>query len=726
MTLTVGNDCVAYHSETSVVCRDIANGDERWRVTLTEKGWEKNETPSLIIYKDTLVYSGGTQNIQGFALADGRELWRDTVMEGCRYVGRNLFVIDDTVWTAEVNSGRTKDVLIKGRHYRTGATVSEFKSDEKPYIFPHHRCYPDKATCNYLLTGRTGIEFVDLKNQHVINHHWVRGECLSGIVPANGLVYSAPVPCACYTEAKMIGYTALSAVSAESLKPARIPPRLEKGPAFGQFQSTDQHAGEAWPTYRHDVRRSGSASTSLAGTMTQEWRSTLGGKLSAPVVAEGKVFVSAIDDHKLHALDMETGDMVWHRDLGGRVDSPPAIVDGLAIFGCRDGYLYALRASDGELAWRLRAGPHELFMVDDGRLESAWPLHGSVTAVRGAVYCVAGRSAFLDGGLILLKVDPATGKVLAEERYDHRDPETSENLQNRIQGPSYLWGMSMMTGLPDIFSADEENIYMRSLRLDPETLAPNVKDVMLPREQDKDAAHLYSFIGFLDDEWMARTFWIYGRAAPQGGGAWRVAPRTVPAGKILVFNDDTIYGFGYLPEHYAWQHTYDYHLFATPKNLPPLKKEDYPDTIPGALRYDKYRPVIKWSEPQPFLVRGMVLAGDTLIAAGPPELKNDPAAGRAAWLGKKGGVVAAYDTSGGKPMGIMPLESPPVFDGMAAAYGKVFVAQMDGSVLCLTGAKQPAEISVPDCMREIWPRMLDELQIHRAIRDPERITAMAE
>ena len=34
------------------------------------------------------------------------------------------------------------------------------------------------------------------------------------------------------------------------------------------------------------------------------------------------------------------------------------------------------------------------------------------------------------------------------------------------------------------------------------------------------------------------------------------------------------------------------------------------------------------------------------------------------------------------------LESPPVFDGMAAAGGKLYLATMSGKLLCFSGAQQ--------------------------------------
>ena len=75
---------------------------------------------------------------------------------------------------------------------------------------------------------------MDVAASHWTCHHWVRGACLYGIMPANGLIYNPPHPCACYLDAKLFGFNAL-APDTPHWKPTRDVPdagRLEKGPAF--------------------------------------------------------------------------------------------------------------------------------------------------------------------------------------------------------------------------------------------------------------------------------------------------------------------------------------------------------------------------------------------------------------------------------------------------------------------------------------------------------------
>ena len=96
----------------------------------------------------------------------------------------------------------------------------------------HHRCYQDKATLNYILAGRTGVEFIDLKTGEITPHNWVRGSCKFGILPSYGLLYTPPDQCGCYIESRLTGFHALAPKrSSESDAPqtkAR-PPRERTG-----------------------------------------------------------------------------------------------------------------------------------------------------------------------------------------------------------------------------------------------------------------------------------------------------------------------------------------------------------------------------------------------------------------------------------------------------------------------------------------------------------------
>ena len=80
----------------------------------------------------------------------------------------------------------------------------------------------------------------------------------------------------------------------------------------------------------------------------------------------------------------------------------------------------------------------------------------------------------------------------------------------------------------------------------------------------------------------------------------------------------------------------------------------------------------------------MVLAGDTLFMAGPPDIfaTGAPAS---VFTDDKESVLYVASASDGKALARYELDSSPVFDGMAAAYGRLYMATEDSRVLCLTG-----------------------------------------
>jgi outer membrane protein assembly factor BamB len=431
------------------------------------------------------------------------------------------------------------------------------------------------------------------------------------------------------------------------------------------------------------------------------WRTALGGKLSSPVVAGGTLLVASVDTHTVHALDAASGEQQWSYTAGGRVDSPPTVDRGRVLFGSADGYVYCLRAADGQLIWRFRAAPAERRMTSFEQVESLWPVSGSVLVQDGIVYCIAGRSMFLDGGLHLIKLDPRTGELLHEKVLDEQDPYGEGDLQK------YVEVRNMPVGLPDVLSSDGRRLYMRSQVMDlqgnrqRETLVQaKGRDPARAAVQKGPEAHLFSPTGFLDDTWWHRSYWVFGRSFAEGAGGWPQAGKVAPAGRILAVDDSAVYGFGRRPTYYRWRTPLEYHLFATPK-VPEIVRDPIGREIRrgGKVRRRMVpHPQYRWSRPVPMLVRAMVKADNKLFIAGPPDVVDeevafdrvgDPeldkrlAAQDAAMLGKRGALLWAVSSEDGKKLSELKLESLPAFDGLIAAGGQLFLVTENGEVVCL-------------------------------------------
>ena len=189
-------------------------------------------------------------------------------------------VIGGLVWSA----GMRSQAFI-GKDIHTGEVKSEFSPPKMKWFHP--RCYRSKATSRFMLASRTGIEVVDIENETVDVNHWTRGSCLYGIMPANGLIYTGPHPCACLLETKTSGFNAMAPAHGEGDAPRETPDsrRLQKGPAYGDVAGENGNTEPAWPMYRHDPARSGYSPTSVPANLKKLWEAKPGGKLTSLVSA---------------------------------------------------------------------------------------------------------------------------------------------------------------------------------------------------------------------------------------------------------------------------------------------------------------------------------------------------------------------------------------------------------------------------------------------------------
>ncbi len=323
-----------------------------------------------------------------------------------------------------------------------------------------------------------------------------------------------------------------------------------------------------WPTYRHDQNRSGNSTTPVDAKLGPKWTTDLGGRLTPPVIAGGTVYVSQVDAHTLHALDENTGDAKWTFTAGARIDSPPTIYRDRVVFGSTDGWVYCL-TTDGQLVWRYRAAPLERRTMAYEQLESLWPVHGSALVRDDMVYCVAGRSIFLDGGLRLVRLDLKTGNKLSETIMDETNPDTGNNIQEKLQI------LQMPVGLPDILSCDGKHIFMKSQKFDMEgnrlEIGPNSGDFAAQASKQRgDDAHIFAPMGFLDDTWFHRSYWVHGQSFAGGHGGYYQAGRFAPSGRILVRGNGYVYGYGRKPEYLRWTTTLEHQLFAAEPNPPEI------------------------------------------------------------------------------------------------------------------------------------------------------------
>jgi outer membrane protein assembly factor BamB len=741
-SLAVDVKHVVFHDGQKLVCIDRRNGAVLWESepAPTALPVETSTGPRVLIYENVVLFAGNDGKMSGWSAEDGKKLWEQKHRPSGHQSLKDLFVVEGLAWTGSI-AGNTLDGAFAGYDPFTGNVVKEFPADVEVHWF-HHRCYPSKAAGRYLLTARNGTEFVDLTAQHWKPHHWVRGGCIYGVMPCNGMTYAPMNSCGCQLEAKLTGFNALAP------GPVPLPPqtslsaeaRLERGPAYGKADGPSASPAD-WPTYRHDIGRSGTASATIFTSLKQAWQTKLGGRLSAPTIAAGKLFVASIDTHTLHALDAQTGRRLWSYTTGGRIDSPPTYDKGLVLFGSADGCVYALLAGDGVLAWRFRGAPLDRRMMAWEQLESAWPVHGSVLVHNGVLYCTAGRNMYIDGGIRFLRLEPSTGRLLGEEVMNDKDPQTGEDMQ--LAYLKKTQGNNMPVAHSDILSCDGRHIWMRSQKItfEGKRLEIGLKNVT---EQDPEDFHIFCQNGFLDDTYFFRSYWTFGRRVSGGYGGWFRAGRLVPSGRILCFDEGRVYGYGRKPEYMVNSSVLEYQIFAadkvvTQQSIERLDKAEQAinarssqknaDSSDWRLRYffpakDLTAVNFQWTLDHPALIASaLTVAGDTLFIAGPPDLLDERQAfycpddpqvqaklkrQAEALEGRAGGQLWVLTKTDGKLANRYVLDTIPVFDGMAAAGGSLYMATVDGRVICLAETGGTALKKVGDePVRVAWEKSED-------------------
>lgn len=698
-------DKLFFHSIQGIGCLNRKTGEQLWlikRKTFAKRySWS---TSTLVATKDVVLLADGIINesistanddliwgvhgwdIEGFSknnktltiaysTDDGKELWSKPNGYGY-HSPSDVFVVNDIVWLGPFSKGK-KDGVKKGFDLKTGVVKKSIKFSGARVGMAHMRCHRFKASEKYIFAGRDGIEVIDLEKGWVRNNSWIRGMCQYGIMPANGLMYVPPDPCACHSKAKVQGFNAMSSYRVPSFgKPVIEDGRLKKGDAYGQKHKPDTQNLESWPMYRHDNFRSGAIKSKVTKKVILKWKANIGNivskkRLTQPIVVNDKVYVAAIDQHTLYALESSTGNKLWNFTAGGRIDSSPSYYKGFIMFGSADGCVYCLDSGSGKLVWRFNAAPEERYISVYGQIESAWPVHGSVLVQSNEVYFTAGRSSYVDGGIYFYRLNPFTGEMLAVNNITQIDPVTEKQKgpnEARFDSPGVL---------SDVLSGDGASIFLKHIRLD-----------KTGKEQPGTEPHLFSSGGFLGEEWFVRSYWIFGKTMQSGWKFWADSTKQFPTGRILSIDGNRVYGYG-RKEVAGGKvgHKADYyHLFSSSIHFGRNKPESGspPHDVGSGKKY-------LWSKDVRFIVRAFVVTTDYLIAAGVPDVgkkrldilayKNEIEM-KDALDGKKGIMLRLYSKTGGSMLAEYNLSAMPVFDGMSVANGKIFVALKNGTLEC--------------------------------------------
>jgi outer membrane protein assembly factor BamB len=225
-------------------------------------------------------------------------------------------------------------------------------------------------------------------------------------------------------------------------------------------------AAADWPTYRHDVARSGITVENLSWPLKSSWafrarvapQPAWGDPKPVPieeilelrrvhfddvfqvVAADGAVCFGSSGDNKVYCLDAATGRIRWTRITGGPVRLAPTLYDGRVYVASDDGWAYCWKAADGSDLWKFRAAPEDRRVLGHGRMISLWPSRTGVLVDGGVAYVGAGF--FPAEGVFLYALNAADGRVL------WRNDATGEKPQSRVTPQGYLLASPAMLYAP--------------------------------------------------------------------------------------------------------------------------------------------------------------------------------------------------------------------------------------------------------------------------------------
>lgn len=559
-----------------------------------------------------------------------------------------------------------KERMITEAHSREGLSLAVYKLDDfsKPaevfkanYVgdrgFGH--CYPPVLTDRYYINGQ--LNFTDLQTHKQVSNQITRGACNTarpGYIPAYGMIYTFPKHCLCFP---MLDGNVCLAPGYKDAPPESS--ALLKGPAWPATPISADYSRD-WPTFRHDACRSSGTDVAVAAKLGTVWTAEIdgpdyaqppatdwqdnpwtAGALTAPTVANGLVYVAQCDGHRLVALDEKTGQQKWQFVAEGRIDGPPTLHQGMCLFGCRNGWVYNLRAADGALIWELRIAPYDRRIFNYGQLESPWAVAGSVLVVDGLAYASAGIHPNADGGIRVVCFEPPTGRIVWQSKFDDLGyatpwPAPYQPGEDRDPWRSTFVVEYRYCGLP---VKDGESVAVSRCLFDLKTGKANL-------QKTNGFYHIKE-----TDVYMPRTAWRYGNerqlspvAACRGASLFSLEP----AGGRL-FRVDFEKGKAFDTD---WVRV----------------SEDDQKTGWTRATGKIFKLGAKWAtggdDPKQAAARAMLVAGGNLFTVTPK------------------GVLTVHSADDGTKLAEKKLGEI-VWDGLAAANGRLYVSTAEGKVMCL-------------------------------------------
>jgi len=673
ISLAVDGNRLVYQANKQLICVDRTTGKELWK-TPVQTSWLKRSnraagSNATIVMKDKIVYRAESDGLKAYALEDGRLLWKSKGGVPFGYLSSpDLFIANGAVW---VQNNHT------GFDFLSGEAVQK-RGDSRNGPMGHDRCHRNKATERFIIESKSGgNDFSFLGSEDSLSHPWVRNTCSMGCMPCNGLLYSTAHACGCVNETVLNGVWALTGQRDLKLKTGSLQNPLVKGAAYKDITLSPQ-LSNSWFTYRGNNSRSGFAQTRIPSELKPLWETKLPSAPTQATIVDGRLYIASVDAHTVYSIDGSNGKILWSYTAGGRIDTPPTYHKGLLLFGSRDGWVYCLRASDGELAWQFRAAPsREHLACAFNQIESLWPVNGSVLLLNDVAYFTAGRSTFLDGGIIMYGLDPVTGEKLHERVLSGPYEQGGEPIKFEDKHTAIYGNKN------EILVTDGKLIYLSHWAF--------TSDLTQIEDVEKHEDHLMTGSFMLDDAKHHRSYWTMSRIVPSDR---RVPQVAIPDGDLIVMDGRRVFGTRALQTG-SNSKSLDprekgFTLFSMTAFEKTMKTETGKESTKrkkNKSRILRYAPVSKYEYRENWMTgihvnaEAMLMDDDNLFLAGTPNAfpEDDIFKGVE---GRMGGLLIVVSKEDGAELARYALKDVPSWDGMSAEDGKLFISLKNGSVIC--------------------------------------------
>ncbi len=618
---------------TETTCLDIRTGKVIWRRDLPGQ---------IVSCHDGILTTGGGGGIHAINAETGEPKWHYEYTAPYHHaqgtwLSNNLFIKDLVwVWESGHKSGMNPLYWV-GLDAKTGSVRHRFVGNTHP------RCTAEAATANHIFYGSAEILDVNRGTNHPFR--FVRQACVNSVVPANGMLYSAPVRCVCFPMIRgFMGFRSNKALTANSFKTPKK--RLITGSAR---PAESKPVVDDWPMYRRDHYRSGATTTKLPDQLKPLWETSvvqIGAAapdeawvhaelpiVTQPVTVGRMAYVAVPTAHRVAAYSVQDGKLAWSFHAGGVIDTPPTVSHGLCLFGSADGWVYALNRTTGELVWRRFTSPVDRRIPTYNQMASEWPVTGGILPFGEHIFVCTGRHPLIEKGITITALVPASGEVVWTKQV------TEEGLGYTNPPGAFRWG----TG-----TDAERKAFGKQMPFGSTALAQ-----YLVATDDE--------VGFGPWSFNSET----GERKPR---KWDRVPGVVMQDSFAKLTKGTrrpiVHESGYSNRYYD--------RLGTGR----MKVVDGSDQIAAVTTYKgvtliRSGSAVEWQQDidELIYVRTMLWAGPHLyLGTEAPD--------------SSGGVIRKLSAETGEELDRLPLGVAPTFDGMSAAHGRLYVSTQDGKLLC--------------------------------------------